>query len=92
MPVIMLLCHLNCYYKLHKKTLFMHVHAISFSRIIASLYGENCSSACPYPYYKVDCQRACNSITVAVTCVMFLRDVKIFLQVIKFSLSQKYAD
>lgn len=70
----------------------MHVHVIFFSRIIAGLSGENVLSPCPYPYYGVDCQRTCNSITVAVTCVMFLRDVKMFLQVIKFSLSQKYAD
>lgn len=70
----------------------MHVHAISFSRIIAGLGGEICSSACPYPYYVVDCQITCNSITVAVTCVMFLRDVKMFLEVIKLSLSQQYAD
>lgn len=68
----------------------MHVHVISFLKGVLQATVDltvHHRVHIRFPEWNVKKHAA-----VAVTCVMFPQDVKMFLPVIKFSISQRYAD
>lgn len=84
MPIIVLLCHLKCYYKLHKKLKYAYACNILFKDVSQASVEWTVHHRVPILITEWTVKK---HAAVAETCAIFPPDVKMWLQVIQFSIT-----